>query len=62
MHNRAIGCGNSNNIDALYFRVLTGVRPMVEIFSLDQAPLAFDKMMSGMVCFPVVLKIGGSEL
>jgi D-arabinose 1-dehydrogenase-like Zn-dependent alcohol dehydrogenase len=56
MHNRAIGCGNSNNIDALYFRVLTGVRPMVEIFSLDQAPLAFDKMMSGMVCFPAVLK------
>jgi propanol-preferring alcohol dehydrogenase len=46
--------------DALRFSILTGVRPMVEVFPLEQAALAFDKMMSAKVHFRAVLKIGGS--
>jgi D-arabinose 1-dehydrogenase-like Zn-dependent alcohol dehydrogenase len=46
--------------DALRFSILTGVRPMVEVFPLDQVALAFNKMMSGKVHFRSVLKMGGS--
>jgi D-arabinose 1-dehydrogenase-like Zn-dependent alcohol dehydrogenase len=46
--------------DALRFSVLTGVRPMVEVFPLEQAALAYEKMMSGKVHFRAVLKMGGS--
>ena len=45
--------------DALRFSVLTGVRPMVEVFPLEQAALAYEKMMSGKVHFRAVLKMGG---
>jgi D-arabinose 1-dehydrogenase-like Zn-dependent alcohol dehydrogenase len=45
--------------DALRFSILTGVRPMVEVFPLEQAALAFEKMMSGTVHFRAVLKMGG---
>jgi alcohol dehydrogenase, propanol-preferring len=45
--------------DALRFSVLTGVRPMVEVFPLEQAAFAFEKMMSAKVHFRAVLKIGG---
>ena len=47
--------------DALRFSVLTGVRPMVEVFPLEQAALAYDKMMSGKVHFRAVLKIEGNK-
>ena len=40
--------------DALRFSVLTGVRPMVEVFPLEQAALAYEKMMSGKVHFRAV--------
>lgn len=43
--------------DAIRFSILTGVRPMVEVFSLEQAPLAYNKMMSEKVHFREVLKI-----
>jgi propanol-preferring alcohol dehydrogenase len=43
--------------DALRFSVLTGVRPIVEVFPLEQAALAFEKMMSGKVHFRAVLKM-----
>jgi len=45
--------------DALRFSVLTGVRPMVEAFPLEQDALVYEKMMSGKVHFRAVLKIGG---
>lgn len=44
--------------DAIRFSVLMGVRPMVEVFSLEEAALAYNKMMSGKVHFRAVLKIG----
>jgi D-arabinose 1-dehydrogenase-like Zn-dependent alcohol dehydrogenase len=46
--------------DALNFSVLTGVRPMVEVFPLEQAALAYEKMMSAKVHFRAVLKMGGN--
>jgi len=45
--------------DALRFAVLTGVRPMVERFPLEQAALAFERMMSAQVRFRAVLEMGG---
>jgi propanol-preferring alcohol dehydrogenase len=45
--------------EALRFSVITGVRPMVEVFPLEQAASAYEKMMSGKVHFRAVLKIGG---
>jgi len=47
--------------DALRFSVLTGVRPMVEVFPLEQAALAYERMMSAKVHFRAVLKIGDSK-
>jgi D-arabinose 1-dehydrogenase-like Zn-dependent alcohol dehydrogenase len=44
--------------DTLNFSVLTGVKPKVEIFALEQANEAFAKMMSNEVRFRAVLKIG----
>jgi D-arabinose 1-dehydrogenase-like Zn-dependent alcohol dehydrogenase len=48
----------SGNIkDALDFTVLTNIIPMVEVFPLEQAALAFEKMMSAKVRFRSVLKM-----
>lgn len=44
--------------DALRFSALSGVIPMVETFSLDQATSAFEKMMTAKVHFRAVLKMG----
>ena len=41
--------------DTLRFSELTGVRPMVETFSLENASQAYERMMSGMVRFRAVL-------
>jgi D-arabinose 1-dehydrogenase-like Zn-dependent alcohol dehydrogenase len=41
--------------DTIEFSRLAGVRPMVEVFPLDQAPRAFARMMSGEARFRVVL-------
>jgi D-arabinose 1-dehydrogenase-like Zn-dependent alcohol dehydrogenase len=43
--------------DALRFSVLTGVRPMIEEFPLEQAAKAYDRMMSGKAQFRVVLNV-----
>jgi D-arabinose 1-dehydrogenase-like Zn-dependent alcohol dehydrogenase len=43
--------------DALSFSVLFKVVPMVEVFPLEQAALAFEKMMSAKVHFRSVLKM-----
>jgi D-arabinose 1-dehydrogenase-like Zn-dependent alcohol dehydrogenase len=41
--------------DTLNFSVLTGVRPMIETYSLEKAAEAYDRMMSGKAQFRVVL-------
>ena len=43
--------------DTLRFSVLTGTRPMVEVFPLEQAAEAYEKMMTSKVRFRAVLKI-----
>jgi D-arabinose 1-dehydrogenase-like Zn-dependent alcohol dehydrogenase len=43
--------------DTLRFSVLFKVVPMVEVFQLEQAALAFGKMMSAKVHFRSVLKM-----
>ncbi|HEX4319744.1 MAG TPA: alcohol dehydrogenase [Acidobacteriaceae bacterium] len=44
--------------DTLEFSALTGVKPKIELYSLDQAPEAFDRMMSGKALFRVVITTG----
>ena len=44
--------------DTLNFSALTGIKPMVEVYSLEQAGQAFERMMSGKARFRVVLAIG----
>jgi D-arabinose 1-dehydrogenase-like Zn-dependent alcohol dehydrogenase len=44
--------------DTLNFSALAGIKPMVELYSLEQAAEAFDRMMSGKARFRVVLAIG----
>jgi D-arabinose 1-dehydrogenase-like Zn-dependent alcohol dehydrogenase len=44
--------------DTLKFSVLTGVRPMVETYPLEQAEEAYNRMMGGKARFRVVLTIG----
>ena len=46
--------------DTLQFSVMAGVLPMVEVFPLEQAALAFDKMVSSKVHFRSVLKMDGN--
>lgn len=42
--------------DTLNFSALTGVRPMIETYPLEQAEQAYERMMSGKARFRVVLK------
>jgi len=48
--------GNIN--EALDFSILFKVLPMVEVFPLEDAAKAFEKMMTSKVLFRSVLKIG----
>lgn len=43
--------------DTLAFSALSGVRPMTEVFSLERAAEAYDRMMSGKARFRVVLSM-----
>ena len=45
--------------DALRFSAVSGVKPMVEVFPLERAALAFEKMMTAKVHFRAVLKMEG---
>ena len=45
--------------DTLNFCALTGIRPVVETFPLEQAATAYDRMLSGKARFRVVLTMGG---
>ena len=51
------GWVGGNMADTLSFSMLFKVVPMVEVFPLEQAALAFEKMMSGKVHFRSVLKM-----
>jgi D-arabinose 1-dehydrogenase-like Zn-dependent alcohol dehydrogenase len=44
--------------DTLNFSALTGVRPMIETFPLEQAAQAYEKMMSGAARFRMVITTG----
>ena len=44
--------------DTLNFSALTGVRPKIETYTLDKAPEAFNRMMSGKARFRVVITTG----
>jgi D-arabinose 1-dehydrogenase-like Zn-dependent alcohol dehydrogenase len=44
--------------DTLNFSALTGVKPKVEIYPLDKAPAAFERMESGKARFRVVITTG----
>jgi D-arabinose 1-dehydrogenase-like Zn-dependent alcohol dehydrogenase len=43
--------------DTLKFSAMTGVRPRIETYPLDQAAAAYERMMSGKARFRVVLQI-----
>jgi D-arabinose 1-dehydrogenase-like Zn-dependent alcohol dehydrogenase len=62
MARRAVeGWYSGTSIDAeetLTFSAQSGVQSMNESYPLDQAPAAFDRMMSGRARFRVVLKMG----
>lgn len=45
----------SDSEDTLSFSALTGVRPMIEKFPLEQAAQAYERMLSGKARFRVVL-------
>jgi D-arabinose 1-dehydrogenase-like Zn-dependent alcohol dehydrogenase len=52
----AMGSPGSNTLDdTLNFSVLCNVRPMIEVFPLEQAALAFEKMITAKVHFRSVL-------
>ena len=44
--------------EALNFSVISGALPVIEVFPLEQAALAYEKMMTSKVHFRAVLKVG----
>jgi D-arabinose 1-dehydrogenase-like Zn-dependent alcohol dehydrogenase len=60
-HRSAVGWLAGSSIDAedtLSFGVLSGVRPMNEVFPLERAAEAYDHMISGKARFRCVLTTG----
>jgi 2-desacetyl-2-hydroxyethyl bacteriochlorophyllide A dehydrogenase len=51
------GWVGGNTADTLNFSVLTHIVPMVEVYPLEQAAVAFDRMMTAKVHFRAVLKV-----
>jgi D-arabinose 1-dehydrogenase-like Zn-dependent alcohol dehydrogenase len=49
---------SSDSEDTLAFSALANIRPMIETMTLDRAPEAFDRMMSGEARFRMVLTTG----
>ena len=49
---------SSDSQDTLSFSVLSGVRPMTEVYPLEQATEAYEQMMSGKARFRAVLSTG----
>ena len=48
------------NEDNLAFSVANGIAPMIEVMPFEDAPKAYERMMSGRARFRVVLEIGRS--
>lgn len=48
---------NRDSEKAMEFAALTGVKPIVEVFALEQAQAAFTHMQEGKAKFRAVLKI-----
>ncbi len=48
----------SDSEDTLAFSVLSDIRPMIEVYPLERAPEAYERMMSGKARFRVVLTTG----
>lgn len=53
------GWVGGNPDDALRFSALTKVMPMVEVYPLEKAALAYERMLTAQVRFRAVLEIGG---
>jgi D-arabinose 1-dehydrogenase-like Zn-dependent alcohol dehydrogenase len=51
-------CSSIDSQDTLAFSALSGVRPMTEVFPLERAAEAYERMMSGKARFRVVLTTG----
>jgi propanol-preferring alcohol dehydrogenase len=51
------GWVGGNIEDTIRFSVHAGITPMIEVFPLEQAPLAYEKMMTASVHFRAVLKM-----
>jgi D-arabinose 1-dehydrogenase-like Zn-dependent alcohol dehydrogenase len=47
--------------DTLSFSALTGVRPMIEVFPLERAAEAYERMMSGKARFRVVIQVAAKS-
>ena len=47
--------------DTLQFSAMAGIVPMIEVFPLEQAAIAFEKMVSSKVHFRSVLKMDGND-
>ncbi|OCB53921.1 alcohol dehydrogenase [Mycobacterium vulneris] len=50
-----------DNEDNLAFSIANGIAPMIEVMAFDDAPQAYERMMSGQARFRVVLDIAGQE-
>jgi D-arabinose 1-dehydrogenase-like Zn-dependent alcohol dehydrogenase len=48
----------SEAVDALTFSAMSGIVPMIEVVPLEQAALAYERMMTSKVHFRSVLRIG----
>jgi D-arabinose 1-dehydrogenase-like Zn-dependent alcohol dehydrogenase len=60
VHKSIVGWPSGTSIDSedtLKFAAANGVRPMIEVFPLERAAEAYDRMMSGKVRFRSVLKM-----
>jgi len=47
---------SSDTEDTLHFAHLFGIKPKIEVFSIDETQQAYDRMMSGKATFRVVIK------
>ena len=51
----------ADNEDNLAFSVSTGINPMIEVMPFEDAPKAYERMMSGQARFRVVLEMAGPQ-
>ncbi|OBC15799.1 alcohol dehydrogenase [Mycobacterium sp. 852013-50091_SCH5140682] len=49
------------NEDSLAFSAANGIAPMIEVMPFEEAPKAYERMMSGQARFRIVLDVAGSQ-